>query len=338
MMMPERKGAGRWVARATWAYAMVVLAMLALIRLRGDRWWPPTTFLFLPRWPFLLPVGGLAAAAWWRRGRGSWVAIAAIALLVLGPLMAANVPIGRLWAASPRGPRFRIMTFNRGQDPLDVEGLIRLVEGEGIGLICFQEGDHPDPRLAAYFAKRWWSDKRGTIFSRYPIVEEWDQMDRWEGSYDYLAGRFGMARVRTPEGDQFLVASVHLPTMRPGFRRLAAADLDAFRREIRWRDAQTLALASHLDAVVDLPILVGGDLNTPADSPMLAPLRARFSFAFEEAGWGYGYTRPTALPWTRIDHLLAGPGWRFTRCWVGPDLGSDHLPLIAEVALTHDLR
>jgi len=67
---------------------------------------------------------------------------------------------------------------------------------------------------------------------------------------------------------------------------------------------------------------------------MLGPLRARYAFAFERAGWGYGYTRPTALPWTRIDHLFAGPGWQWSRCRVGPDLGSDHLPLIAEVVRT----
>jgi hypothetical protein len=56
-------------------------------------------------------------------------------------------------------------------------------------------------------------------------------------------------------------------------------------------------------------------------------------FGYEDAGWGYGYTRPSRYPWFRIDHILASPEWVFTRCWVGPDLGSDHLPLIAEVVL-----
>ena len=163
-------------------------------------------------------------------------------------------------------------------------------------------------------------------------------MDHWAGSYDYLVGRFARIRVRTPAGEEFVVASVHLPTMRTGFERLAEADLNGFRREIAWRDGQTRALARQLDEVSRWPTLVGGDLNTPADSPMLDPLRARFAFAFERTGWGYGYTRPTELPWTRIDHLFAGPGWEFTRCRVGPDLGSDHLPLIAEVVLTREGR
>ena len=33
----------------------------------------------------------------------------------------------------------------------------------------------------------------------------------------------------------------------------------------------------------------------------------------------------------RIDHILAGPGWRCGRCWVGPDVGSPHRPLLADL-------
>jgi endonuclease/exonuclease/phosphatase (EEP) superfamily protein YafD len=33
----------------------------------------------------------------------------------------------------------------------------------------------------------------------------------------------------------------------------------------------------------------------------------------------------------RIDHILAGPGWRCRRCRVGPDAGSPHRPVIADM-------
>ena len=65
----------------------------------------------------------------------------------------------------------------------------------------------------------------------------------------------------------------------------------------------------------------------------MAALASLYRFAFEDAGWGYGYTRPSRYPWFRIDHILASPEWVFTRCRVGPDVGSDHLPLIAEAVL-----
>ena len=324
-------GRGRWVARATWSYAGVVLAALALIRWRGDDWWPATLLLFLPRWPFLLPLPALALAAWWRGRRRLWGTQAAIALVVLGPLMAGSLPIAR-----PRGvtgPRLRIMTFNRASRPIDARGLIALVEREGIDLICFQEAGHDDPVLDAYFARGWSRDHRGTIFSRLTVVAEWDYYQRHLGPDHYFNRLVARVRVRAEDGAEFVVASVHLPTIREGFDALRAHDLDGLRRCEDWRREQLEATAIELDEVARWPVLVGGDLNTPTDSPMLAPLRARFDFAFERAGWGYGYTKPTRLPWTRIDHILASPRWAVTRCWVGPDLGSDHLPLIAEVAL-----
>jgi endonuclease/exonuclease/phosphatase (EEP) superfamily protein YafD len=36
----------------------------------------------------------------------------------------------------------------------------------------------------------------------------------------------------------------------------------------------------------------------------------------------------------RIDHILAGPGWQAERCWVGPDVGSPHRPVIADLIWT----
>jgi vancomycin resistance protein VanJ len=79
--------------------------------------------------------------------------------------------------------------------------------------------------------------------------------------------------------------------------------------------------------------VMAGDFNMPADDSTMASLRSLFRFAFEDAGWGYGYTRPSAAPWFRIDHVVTSPEWRVARCRVGPDFGSDHLPLIAELVL-----
>jgi endonuclease/exonuclease/phosphatase (EEP) superfamily protein YafD len=42
-------------------------------------------------------------------------------------------------------------------------------------------------------------------------------------------------------------------------------------------------------------------------------------------------TRKTGV---RIDHILAGHGWRCRRCWVGPNIGSAHRPVIADLYLS----
>jgi vancomycin resistance protein VanJ len=142
-------------------------------------------------------------------------------------------------------------------------------------------------------------------------------------------------RIRTPEGNEFGLASVHMPTLRFGLYRFLRGDIPGLERHIAWYDAQMVRVASGLSEFRDdLPVLVGGDFNVPPDHAAMSALGTAFRFAFEDAGWGYGYTRPTRYPWFRIDHILASPEWTFEACRVGPDLGSDHLPLVAEAVLT----
>ncbi|MBL8382960.1 MAG: endonuclease/exonuclease/phosphatase family protein [Burkholderiales bacterium] len=86
-------------------------------------------------------------------------------------------------------------------------------------------------------------------------------------------------------------------------------------------------------AAARLPAIVAGDLNaTP------------WSTAFNELD-GLGLRRTTGLAPTwpaalggvvgiPIDHVLASPHWRLVAGGVGPDLGSDHLPVLARLRLT----
>jgi endonuclease/exonuclease/phosphatase (EEP) superfamily protein YafD len=110
-------------------------------------------------------------------------------------------------------------------------------------------------------------------------------------------------------------------------------DVRGLTLHVAWWGSEMSRVLSLLSRSSDLPMVVGGDFNMPSDDSTMAALRNYFRFAFEEAGWGYGYTRPAEYPWVRIDHLLSSPEWSVTRCRVGPDLGSDHLPVIAEFVL-----
>jgi vancomycin resistance protein VanJ len=334
MLAPRR---GRLVAAGSWAAAALALAALAMVHWLGDRWWPATVLLFAPRWLFLLPPAALAVAAAATGQFRLWALQGAAAVVVAGPLMGLSLPLGRLWAAPAKGLTLRIMTFNRGTAPIDADGLIRLVERERIQLICFQEIERPlDPKLEAYFGRGWHLDSRRAIASRLPIVRELDSGTLPSREGTFWGVRLHRVRLRADSGAEFLLADAHMPTMTYGFRALAAGRAAEFDRHVAWRWEQVAWLLARLEESGDVPVLLGGDFNMPSDSPMMRALGRSgrsFRFGFEDAGWGYGYTRPSRLPWVRIDHLLAGPEWAFTRCWVGPDLGSDHLPLIAEATL-----
>jgi endonuclease/exonuclease/phosphatase (EEP) superfamily protein YafD len=320
---------------ATWTWASVVLMVLLLIRWVGDRWWGVTVLLFLPRWLFLTPLAVLAPGSG-LSGRGKdWALQGAVALVVAGPLMLVSLPFPRLWERPPSGTRVRIMTYNRGQNPLDAGRLIRCIEEGRVDLICFQEGNlRRNPRLDAYFAARGWYRDRGQyVASRYPIVAELPPLapDIPKGVYAPLT--LVRLRIRAAPGVEFGLATVHMPTLRFGLYRFLGQDVEGLKRHIAGWDWQMGRLLVGLAEMRDVPILVGGDFNVPPDHPAMAALGSSYRLAFEEAGWGYGYTRPARYPWFRIDHILASPEWAFTRCRVGPDCGSDHLPLIAEAVL-----
>jgi endonuclease/exonuclease/phosphatase family metal-dependent hydrolase len=91
------------------------------------------------------------------------------------------------------------------------------------------------------------------------------------------------------------------------------------------------ARSGHLDAVrtlaaeLEAPVVVLGDLN--CSRRRLTPL--------SEAGFDPGPRIPTIGQRTRrqIDYILAGPGVRLIRAWTVPGAASDHLPLVADVAL-----
>ena len=94
------------------------------------------------------------------------------------------------------------------------------------------------------------------------------------------------------------------------------------------RDEDLAELASRL---ADTPAIILGDFNaTPWSSAFAAPTRAGFRLV-----GGYSPTWPAAwggimgLP---IDNVLLSRHWTATRREIGPDVGSDHMPLLARIA------
>jgi endonuclease/exonuclease/phosphatase family metal-dependent hydrolase len=101
-----------------------------------------------------------------------------------------------------------------------------------------------------------------------------------------------------------------------------------------WRDA-SLRAAADLAYAEDGPVVALGDLNlTPYSPEFAAFLRASgLRDAMHGARW-----RPTWLAgfWPlalRIDHVLVSPDLCVEEAEVGPDIGSDHRPVIAHLSI-----
>jgi endonuclease/exonuclease/phosphatase (EEP) superfamily protein YafD len=91
------------------------------------------------------------------------------------------------------------------------------------------------------------------------------------------------------------------------------------------------------------PLVVAGDFNATADAgPFQRILHLGLSDAAVLAGQGWRMTWPRNQPWVvpylRIDHVLLSPGLTETAYRLGDGQGSDHHPVIVEIASTGDHR
>jgi len=324
---------GRWPGRlaglAAWSYLVGSLSAWALVGLVGERHWLGTLFLFGPRYTLLLPVPwlvGVVSTLGRRRGL-RLAAVLAGAAVVAGPVAGLNLGTSR--AGGP-GVRVRVMTLNRWVAPLDVPRLAAYIERAGVDVLCTQEGTR-DPAFDAYLAGRGWHrDRQGRLATRYPILGELPTLDS-------RFRRTGAARCRLliAPGVEALFVSAHLPTMHHGLDALKRGDAGAFRAAIAVRREEMALFAELLAGARGIPTIVAADLNTPGQSDLLAGLLrvSGLHSAFDDVGLGLGATFPAHRPWARLDHILASPEWTFTSCRVGPRVGSDHLPVLAEAVL-----
>jgi endonuclease/exonuclease/phosphatase family metal-dependent hydrolase len=332
LIRPQRR---RALLAAAWLYAGVVLLVLVLLRWVGGGWWGVTLLLLMPRWVFLIPVGALAVASGIRRCPWDWLVHAVIGLAVAGPLMGFSAPVRRLIEGSSAvGEPIRIVTFNQGETPIRAGAFRDWLAREKVDVVCLQEV-HDDPeKTREWLGEGWQVSREGSVASRWPIVSEMPRYERLTASDGRWTGLLERIRLRTRGGAEILVASAHLPTLRPGLETfLKGGGVAGLERHDTWWRSELERMLSALAEVHDVPMIVAGDFNKPSDDSTMATLRSHFRFAFEEAGWGYGYTRPARIPWIRIDHILTGPEWCISACRVGPDFGSDHLPLLADLVL-----
>ncbi len=129
-----------------------------------------------------------------------------------------------------------------------------------------------------------------------------------------------VARVRREAGD-FLVIATH-PVPPKG---------SVYARD---RDAQLRAIADFV-AAAPLPCVVLGDFNATPWSTAFIDFTARSGLRDTALGRGIQPTWNARvwLPRIPIDHILAPPAATVLRRAVGPDIGSDHFPVEAELVL-----
>lgn len=85
-----------------------------------------------------------------------------------------------------------------------------------------------------------------------------------------------------------------------------------------------------------MPVVVIGDFNASPWSYSFRDFTSETNLVNSQNGYGLSATWPTGFPVTLVplDHMLHSNRLTTVDRFVGPDLGSDHLPLTVEVALS----
>jgi len=332
------KAAGRYLLSwLAWSYLALVGALCLILFIGGDRWWPATVLLFSPRWLALLPLILLTPIAVWLNS-GCLIPLLIAAVVVAGPFMGLRTGIAP--QSGNATSVIRIITCNIEAGSFDAGALSRLIQETRADIVALQECPR-DIRQNLKLSKAWHGVEEGglAIFSRYPLkqsitLKSMHPPHKWPRTS--LLG----CTVASP-GGELAFHTLHLPSPRNGLQNILdrATIFNLSRTGMLERETavrlQTAGQARRVIAAQTLPVIIAGDFNMPVESSIYRETWSGYANAFSSAGRGYGLTEFASIRGfgigVRIDHVLSSNGLKVQLCETGPDVGSDHLPVIADI-------
>jgi endonuclease/exonuclease/phosphatase (EEP) superfamily protein YafD len=319
-------------------YLFVLVALWATIYVGGDRYWLPTVLMFGPKWIYAVPIPFLIvwiAAA--RAGCKCWLTLVCAVLVLLFPVSRFCVPLNLVSRGDARS--IRILSFNARGGDFDASRFQDLLNSAVPDVVCIQEvGEGVRKTLDA----KWSVHQAGQLLvaSRLPMVAISTLNRRVAGRWPRPICQV----VAVTLGEQSIyVATVHPLSPRRGLaditsRRtlLAPSRRGTLEAEIAVRRDEHRRIRREVGAL-EGPVLIVGDFNAPTSSSIYRECWTTFLNAFSKTGFGFGHTilieEGNVRFSARIDHVLASTQWIPLKCWVGPDVGSDHRPLVADFRL-----
>ena len=335
-----RPRAASLLARASWVVVLGLTAALAFAYLLPqDLWDTNPRYLTLCLGAFftrlvqfyISVVLILIGAAWAWRGRRRLAATS----LTVGLLAAAPM----LWDALPLRPQthrltaLRVMSMNLmgGGDAAVVDREVRAADPDVIVMQEFKISQQAVFRdtLGVRFPHQYVANSHSAVavYSKLPLRTSSEP--RFAGLHSENRVRF---EIDLGGGETVALYGVHVPR----FTTSSIPSVAHSRVEL----ARLLAYI----ASDPLPVIVAGDFNFSEETPNAAAVRATgLASAHTLAGSGLALTRRVQLPvlkhllGARIDHVYLRAPLTAARFSVGGETGSDHLPIVVDVAVNKPL-
>ncbi len=140
------------------------------------------------------------------------------------------------------------------------------------------------------------------------------------------------AEVKLSNGIRLTAVSLRLwtPSVRVDFWNPACWREQA--ENHRQQREQLQAVLAPLQQVPNaMPVLIGGDFNTPARDSHFRLLRPRFRDAFREGGFGWGNTILNDIPLQRIDQLWINEQFQAVSVFARKTRNSDHRMVVCDL-------
>lgn len=321
---------GRALIITWWCYLLVLLGATLLVRLATDVVLIATVLSFGPRWALLLP--GVVGPFVLRCHRRQWPTL--LMYVVTGAvLLNPSINVAAYWAP-PRADTIRIVTQNIGGGRLDVARFIEWLNDTEPDVVLLQECSERGAAVLEAFHE-WQAHRNGglCLATRFEIREVAAVDRRSLGGWGNIAVRYRTAVA----GLSLTLLNVHLETPREGFEAFGhgwSAGVSAVARVDRLRRVESKLARDLLGSSSDEGVAIAGDFNMPVESAIYRESWSDLANAFSDAGLGLGYTKATRWFGSRIDHVLANRYLTPVRSWVGPSVGGDHRPVVADFRLT----
>jgi len=285
---------------------------------------------------FLLLVIALVARQWVWAGL---LGLPVVAFVVMyGPLFFGR----RVMAGSD--PQLTVMTFNIAFNRADDALLVESIRESGADVVALQEVDVIRGELVqnelsdiypyqAVYTYDWGGVIGQAVLSKYPIVSEQVITDPYNSNFQIFL-------VVSIDVDGEVIQVVGSHTALPNISRAGYYSQMAQSIEILFNQIDTSQTT-----------LILGDFNATDQSDGYEMItEAGFSDAWREAGAGFGFTYPNfgyydpvgRYYWNqdatvsvprivRIDYIFYAEEFFAAKAWLGADIGSDHMPVMANL-------
>jgi endonuclease/exonuclease/phosphatase (EEP) superfamily protein YafD len=294
---------------------LAAAALFTLLGTLGGAHWLLELFSHFIAWHAML--AGAAALQFFLIRRWRWSLIACA-------VMAAQLSVPLYWYlpgdTTTLKPNLRVLLANVHTANSDKQSFLDLVKASDPDVICVQETDDA------------WAEALEVIEADYPVHSIVPRSDNFGiAFYSRLPGAItgvlfqkehqvpALSATITVEGRSIAILDIHtLPPMGYFMARHRRAQLESARQ---W-------LATQTD-----PALLIGDLNLTMFSPEYYRFTKDLDLHNARKSFGPLGTWPAWVPFARLplDHCLVRGDLAVVNCAAGPNIGSDHLPLIIDL-------